>query len=199
MKRILASGLVAGVVFFIWVSVIHLATPLARVGVRALPNDEPIMTAVKSTVPEAGLYMFPGAYPGEKASKAERRAVMAAAMEKMKSSPTGMMVVFPQGRTPVVPALMLTELANDILQGLLLAWLLSKTSMTTMGDKVNFALVVGVAAALATNISYWNWYGFPTDYTLVYMFGEVGGYVVMGVAIAVMTAGKIEPKLEVAR
>ena len=106
----------------------------------------------------------------------------------MKTSPTGIMVVFPNGKAPLAPKQLVTELLNDIAQGLLLAWLLSRSTTISFGDKVKFALVVGVLASIVTNLSYWNWYGFPTDYTLAYVFGEVSGYLAMGIAIAVMTS-----------
>jgi hypothetical protein len=43
---------------------------------------------------------------------------------------------------------------------------------------------VGLAASLTTNVSYWNWYGFPASYTLAYTFIDFAGYVAAGLAIA---------------
>jgi len=187
MKRIFLSGLVAGIAFFIWLSVVHLATPLGEVGVRAIPNETEVVTAVKNTISKDGFYFFPNAMTAPGASKEEKKAAMAAAMEKMKTSPTGIMIVHPNGKAPLAASLLIVEFLNDVVQGMLLAWLLSVSTMTTIKGKVMFAFVTGLAATCVTNVSYWNWYGFPTDYTLAYMFGEVGGYVVMGLAIAVMT------------
>lgn len=187
MKRVVFSGLIAGVVFFVWLSILHLATPLGQVGIRAIPNEDAVAGSIKTNIANPGFYFFPGAIAGPNASKAEKRAAMARAMEKMKTSPTGIMVVFPNGRAPLAPKQLLTELLNDIAQGLLLAWLLSRSTTHMVSDKVKFALAIGVAASLVTNLSYWNWYGFPTDYTLAYMFGEITGYGVMGFAIAVVT------------
>src|SRR6266702_1325806 len=187
MKRILLSGVVAGFAFFIWLSVIHLATPLGQVGVRAIPHEAEVVASIKNSIPNEGFYFFPGAVAAPNATRAEKKAAMDSAMEKMKTTPTGIMVVFPNGKTPLAPQQLITELLNDIAQGVLLAWLLAHSAMSTMGNKLKFALAVGLAATFVTNISYWNWYGFPTDYTLAYMFGEVGGYLAMGLAIAVMT------------
>jgi hypothetical protein len=36
--------------------------------------------------------------------------------------------------------------------------------------------------AIATNVSYWNWYGFPGVYTASYMLIEVVGFILVGVA-----------------
>jgi hypothetical protein len=44
--------------------------------------------------------------------------------------------------------------------------------------------LVGVAASITTNVSYWNWYGFPTNYSLAYSLIQLVGYVVAGFVIA---------------
>jgi hypothetical protein len=43
---------------------------------------------------------------------------------------------------------------------------------------------MGLAAGLTTNVSYWNWYGFPSDYTLAYAGIDIIGYAVAALAIA---------------
>src|SRR4051812_711880 len=153
MKRVLFSGLIAGIVLFLWLSILHLATPLGQVGIRAIPNEDAVAGSIKTNITEPGFYFFPGAIAGPNPTKAERQAAMAKAMEKMKTSPTGIMVVFPNGKAPLAPKQLVTEFLNDLAQGLLLAWLLSRSTMLTVGDKVKFAIVVGVAASLVTNLS----------------------------------------------
>jgi hypothetical protein len=42
-------------------------------------------------------------------------------------------------------------------------------------------------AAIATDVSYWNWYGFPATYTAGYMTTGVASFICVGlVAAAVM-------------
>ena len=53
-----------------------------------------------------------------------------------------------------------------------------------------FVSVLGIAVAVWTNMSYWNWYGFPRRYTAVYMVTEVVGFIVAGVVIALVLKNK---------
>jgi glycerol uptake facilitator-like aquaporin len=46
-----------------------------------------------------------------------------------------------------------------------------------------------VIAAIATNVSYWNWYGFPTNYTAAYIFIQVVGFFCVGLVAALMMKG----------
>ena len=55
-----------------------------------------------------------------------------------------------------------------------------------------FVLIAGILASITTNVSYWNWYGFPGVYTASYMLIEIVGFVLVGVAAA-LVLGKRGP------
>ena len=55
--------------------------------------------------------------------------------------------------------------------------LLSQTRLTTFASRLGFVLVMGILATIATNVSYWNWYGFPATYTAAYMTTGVVGFI----------------------
>ena len=59
-----------------------------------------------------------------------------------------------------------------------------QTRLTNFGARVGFVTVAGVLAAIATNISYWNWYGFPKVYTASYMFIQLVGFLCVGLVAA---------------
>jgi len=69
-------------------------------------------------------------------------------------------------------------------EALLLAWLLAQTRLATLASRMGFVIIAAVMAAITTNIPYWNWYGFPSNYTVAYMSIEFVGYLVAGVVIA---------------
>jgi len=76
-----------------------------------------------------------------------------------------------------------------LLQALIAVYLLSLTSIGTLGGRLGFFALVGLMAAIATNISYWNWYGFPVTYTCAYMFTNWVGYICAGSVAAAMKIG----------
>jgi glycerol uptake facilitator-like aquaporin len=51
---------------------------------------------------------------------------------------------------------------------------------------VGFVTVIGVLASLVTNISYWNWYGFPGSYTAGYITIQIIGFFVAGLVAAAL-------------
>jgi hypothetical protein len=78
------------------------------------------------------------------------------------------------------------EFATECLEALLVAFLLSQTVLASFGGKFGFFLVAGFLAAIATNVSYWNWYGFPKHYTASYMLIQVVGFAVAGLVAAAL-------------
>ena len=51
------------------------------------------------------------------------------------------------------------------------------------GGRVLFCALLGLFASLAIDVSYWNWYGFPTNYTAAALVDQVAGWGLAGVAI----------------
>ena len=101
--------------------------------------------------------------------------------EKLARYPSGILMYHPAGSRPIVMVRSLSiEFATEVFEAFLAVFLLSLTRLTTFGARLGFVTLAGVLAAIATNISYWNWYGFPTVYTAAYMFIQVVGFFCVG-------------------
>ena len=72
-------------------------------------------------------------------------------------------------------------------------FLLAQTRLVSFGSRVAFVTLAGVMAAITTNVPYWNWYGFPGNYTAAYMTVDIVGYLVVGI-VAALVLGKVAPK-----
>ena len=104
--------------------------------------------------------------------------------EKYAAYPSGLLVYHPPGRPLTLGKLLAIELATELLEAILAVWLLAQTGLITFSSRVGFIVVVGIIAAIATNISYWNWYGFPAVYTTSYMFIQIVGFLCVGLVAA---------------
>jgi ABC-type antimicrobial peptide transport system permease subunit len=71
-------------------------------------------------------------------------------------------------------------------------WLLAQMQIASFGGRVGFVLIAGILAAITTNVSYWNWYGFPGVYTASDILIEILGFVLVGV-IAGLVLRKRDP------
>jgi len=78
------------------------------------------------------------------------------------------------------------EFLIEFLETLLAVILLGMTRLQTYGSRVGFVTLAGLLAVLGTNLSYWNWYGFPGDYTAAYMTTQLAGFFVAGLVVAAL-------------
>jgi ABC-type antimicrobial peptide transport system permease subunit len=69
---------------------------------------------------------------------------------------------------------------------ILAVFLLAQTKIGSFAGRVGFVLVAGVLAAIGTNVSYWNWYGFPGVYTASYILTEIIGFLVVGIVASLV-------------
>jgi hypothetical protein len=182
MFRKLIGGILGGLVYFAWSSLAHMVLPLGEIGMREMPNEQAVITAMQG-LPDHGLYLFPGPGLPANATREQKNAVMEQHFQKIATSPSGLLVYHP-ARPVSFPTMLGTEAATNILQLLLVAFLLGQANLAGFGARWGFVTVAGILAGISTNVSYWNWYGFPTTYTLAYAFTVIAGFVIAGLVVA---------------
>jgi len=178
-KRVLIAGIVSGIVLFFWGGLYHDALPFGFIGIQEIPQEQAVVNTIKTNIPTPGLYLFPGSGLPADARFSQKKA----AMQKVMQGPaTAHGVVIYQGVGSVALGMgqLVTECATNILQALLVAFLLAQAGLRRYASRLGFVFVLGLLAAITTNISYWNWYGFPSSFTLSTMFAVVMGYFIVG-------------------
>jgi len=184
MKRIVLAGILGGLTLFVWSFVAHEFLGLGEVGVKEIPNEAAVLTAMEVSIPDSGLYIFPGFGLGPKPTMEQRNAAMSAYMKKYEKSVHGILVFHPPSGPFNFGILLGREFGLNVLQALLAAWLLScAANERTYPGRVAFVAVVGVFAAISTNVEYWNWYDFPGNYTAAYMTTQISGFILAGLVI----------------
>ena len=183
--KILLAGILGGIVMFIWTSIAHMCLPLGEVGIREMPNEAAVLDAMKANVGEnRGLYIFPGLGLGPNPTREQKNEAMKHMNEKLANNPSGIMMYYPPGRTFSMGRSLGIEFATELLESILVVFLLAQTRIDNFVGRVGFVFVAGILAAIATNVSYWNWYGFPKRYTVAYMFIQVVGFLCVGLVAA---------------
>lgn len=175
-KRILLAGVLAGIALFAWGAISHMVLGLSEVGIKAMPNEEPVLSAMSSNLKEPGFYFFPGGM--------ETPEQQQAAEEKYRKGPIGILIYQPTGRQPWDPMQFGTEFLKGVVAAIIAAWLLSQTSISSFLTRALFVALVGFVGSLDVHGSYWNWYGFPTNYTLAALADEFIGWFVAGLLLA---------------
>jgi hypothetical protein len=185
--KILLSGILGGIVMFIWTSIAHMALPLGEAGIREIPHESAVLSAMQSNIGEqTGLYIFPGPGVGKNATRQEKNETMKRMTEKMAANPSGILMYQAPGRPFEFGKRLGVEFGTELLEAILVVCLLAQTRIVSFAGRVGFVLVAGILAAITTNVSYWNWYGFPDAYTAGYMLIQIVGFFLVGIVAALM-------------
>ena len=181
--RILLAGTLGGIVMFIWTSIAHMALPLGEAGINEISNESAVLSAMQSSIGDkAGLYIFPSLGVGKNATREEKNEAMKQMQQRIAANPSGILMYHPPGRPFAFGKSLVIEFSTEVLQAILVIWLLAQTRIGSFAGRVGFVLIAGFLAAITTNVSYWNWYGFPGVYTASYILIEIVGFVLVGVA-----------------
>ena len=135
---------------------------------------------------KTGLYIFPGLGVGKNPTREERNEAMKQMQQKIAANPSGILMYHPPGRQFGFGKSLAVEFSTEVLKAILVIWLLAQTRISSFAGRVGFVLVAGIMAAITTNVSYWNWYGFPAVYTASHMLIEIVGFLLVGVIAALV-------------
>ena len=185
-KRIIVAGVLGAIAMFVWTAVAHMFLPFGEAGIGEIPNEESVLAAMQSSIgTKTGLYMFPGMGLGPDASHAQRSEAMKDYEAKLAKNPTGLLLFHPAGSRPMMmPKHLTIEFITELIQALLVVALLAQTAIVTFGGRLGFVIMAGILATITTNVSYWNWWGFPTVYVASYMFIQIVGFFLVGLVAA---------------
>jgi hypothetical protein len=177
--KVFAGAVVAGIVVFFWGAISHMALPLGTMGVKSLPNDDAVMAPLRQSVNEPGFYFFPGHDMSRTLTESEQKAYA----EKLRLGPSGVIILQPSGAEAMSPRQLLTELATNIVAALLAAILLTQVHSGFVG-RVTFVTLLGLFGFVSISVPYWNWYAFPTNFTVAEGIDQVVGWFLAGLVLA---------------
>ena len=183
--KLLLAALLGALAIFLWEFVAHMVTPLGEAGLDYLPASEAVSLSLQSAIgSKAGMYLFPTAGLTANSSREEKQQVMARMSDELKNKPSGLLIYKPPGTEFSFGKNLAIQFLTDLVKALLVVGLLSQARLTSFGSRVGFVVLAGVLASIATNIPYWNWYGFNGTYTGSQIFMEIVGFLCAGLVIA---------------
>jgi hypothetical protein len=172
------AALLGGIAMYMWEYIAYEFLPLGMTAqFRKLPNDTAVLAALQNNIAEnSGIYIFPDVWlgPNPEGKEAGTKKDFA---EKVARHPSGILIYNAAvARLVEKSRLMVVGFLTVLAQALVTVFLRSQISLRTFGARLGFVLLIGVMAAISTNLGYWNRYGFPWSYTFHIMLIQVVGF-----------------------
>jgi hypothetical protein len=134
---------------------------------------------MKQSMPESGMYFVPGINMAGTATEEELKQWEA----KLSEGPRALVVYNTGGTKPMSVRQLLTEFASNIGAALLAAFIAIRVAGGYFSRLLAVALM-GPITWLSISASYWNWYGFPTAYSVAEFVMEAAAWLVAAFFIA---------------
>ena len=194
-RRILLAGLLGGIAMFLWASLAHMVLPLGQAGIKEIPNESGVLSALNTALRgNSGFYFYPATGTTSNPTSQQRSAAMQQYQEKLATNPSGILIYHPPGAKVLTPGQVITEFLTELVEAFLVVFLLVQTRLGSYWSPVGFVLLAGILAAITTNISYWNWYGFPVSYTVAYVTTEAVAFLAMGLVVSAIVKSPALPE-----
>jgi hypothetical protein len=185
-KRILLVDVVGSVIVFVISSIIHIGLGLGETGIKMLPHEDVLLLAMRASIRDSGIYIFPGTASGlapNKATPAERDDYMA----KYQRGPTGILIYQAHGMPLNFAQLLGAQYLFGLIGCLIVAWILVTTAgSTTIVSRVAIVTLISFFAGILYDLPYWNWYGFPADYVTGHIVTNTITWAIAGLGMAAM-------------
>lgn len=180
MKKNIAGILIGTVVLFGWGFVSWMVLPWHNSTVKTMPEEQLISDTLKTVIPDPGFYFFPS-HTNAAGVKDD-----VAWTEKYKKGPHGVVIFSPQGQEPMQPCNFLVEIAANLLIAAVAMVLLSLCRDRVRGLIPRMVMVgaLGLVVWAGSDLPYWNWFGFPTDFSMVALWDHLVGFLLLGLAEA---------------
>lgn len=183
MKGILIGGLLGGLVVFFWGFVAHTMLPLGETGMveATTAQQDAVLASVKDNFQAgAGIYVV----PMDMAAMTDKTKAKVYG-ERLLANPYAFVVYQPRGMDTLnhMGSNLAIEWATNTVAALLVAFLVSFAAVG-YGSRVMLVLVTGIFGWVANAVPMWNWYRFPTDFTVAALIEQGLGWLLAGLAIA---------------
>ena len=186
-KKIIIGGVVAGLATFMWGAISHMVLGLGEIGIKQFSNEAPLLAALQANIKEPGFYFFPGMDQSPNQSKEQKAASMKAWNDKYLAGPRGILVYHRDGEQPMSPKQFLVQLGAQIGIAIIAAIVLAQaTSLSCYFGRVSLVFLLGLLPFFTIGVPYWNWYGFPTAFTLAELADRLISFLVAGLVLAAM-------------
>jgi len=177
--RLIIAAILGGIVMFAWAGFSHMVLGNSEASGLPPASEAAVIANLKTNVTAEGFYILPGMDMTKTPSAEE----MAAWTAKYQAGPTAILVYNPTGGEGLTPKLMGTELASNIAAALLVGIILSFASVGFVRGTI-ISTLVGLSGWMAIEVSYWNWFRFPTNFVRGELIDQTVGFFLMGLILA---------------
>lgn len=167
--KIILGGIIGAIILFAWGMFSWMYLPWHMRTLNNFKDEAAVTQVMTANVPQSGVYIMPSWATAQKGPQAN------------------MPMVFASVDTKGMPASMTAQIIKgfviQFIVAALITWILLLGSRS-YGGNLGVVILLGLLAAVAGNLPYWNWFGFDMNYTVVMMADTLVSWFLAGLVLA---------------
>jgi hypothetical protein len=191
MRQFLLGGLVGGIIFFAWGAVAWMVLPFNSNALHTARDEDALLAVMKHSLVGKAVYALPAMPRKEGLSAEQYEALQKAWVEKYATGPTALVIYNPRGSEQMRLDQILFGLADCILCALIGAWFLVRSTAYNASyiSRVTYFGMLGILISFFVHLSNFNWFDYPSDFTVAMVLDTILGWVVAGLGVAAVVKG----------
>ena len=185
--RLAKCTVLGGLALFLWGMVSWMVLPGHQATLCKFSDERAVAKVLVENSCWPGLYILPNAHgandPIQKLGAEEDKALMKRSYEQMEKGPFAFVAFKPNGAGPMKKQ-MLRGFLIQMLGAFLVTLLVARTAIENYFVRVTFIVTFAAAAGVVCHLPQWNWWGFPSNYTLMEFSDLIIGWFFAGLVIA---------------
>jgi hypothetical protein len=182
-KSLILGTILGGLAAFVWSSISWEVIGWHERTMVAFHNEDEVSAVIASHAGQDGTFILPSMPPTAGMTPEQKRAALAAVMQKMRAGPI-MVAAVRRGGFGSYGRGLIVQLLSLMAAAFLLTWLVLQTSGLSYARRVTFLAVIGLLASVIVDLPNWNWWGFSGAYTAVNLADSMLTWLVAGLVIA---------------
>lgn len=174
-KKLIWGGLLGGIILFAWGAISWMVLPWHMKTLHGFTDEASVVQVIKTNATQSGIYFLP-------------------LKESEHAQSTGPLVfasINQEGMPSMTPSL-IRGFLSSVIAALLVTWmLLQTTGRLNYFGRVIFVIVFACAGSILTHFTYWNWFYFASDFTLVEIADALIAWLLAGLVLAKIASPKM--------
>lgn len=185
------ASLVGGLILFVWGFLAWVVLPLHRFSLDRYrgQDEDDLREVLRRAGSRRRLLVVPGLPHPRTGDREKQAAIDRTWQERRREGPVALVAVAPCCGPAMSPRQMVVGLAIQILAAALATAVLALGQPAGYLERLLSVLAIGLAAWLAAPASQWNWFPFPTGYTLGLLVDYAIGWSLLATWLAWICGG----------
>lgn len=186
-KKQYKAAIIGGLIVFLWGIFSWMVFPWHQKCMKKFKDESAVAHVIKKNAPESGVYVLPNTFDYSKDTSKDE---MKRGVRMMEKGPFMFANVKVHGIGGMSVKPFIISFIIHVIGACIVTWMLVQAKGLDFRTQVGFVTLFGLAMGILTQLSDWNWWGFPFAFAFTNIVDMTIGWFLAGLGIAKLLKAK---------